>query len=235
MAKVLLSPGVSRSLELGLWSAGYEVARTASAADLVACTGDAPPSGIVVGSAPNWDATSTTAALREHGYLGAVVVLARADGTTERVAALNAGADDCIAQPADPAEVAARLRAVLRRAQPTPNAVLRIADLTVDRLARRVVRAEVELDLTPTEYSVLEYFAQRPGRLVTRDMLLADVWQDFLYAESNVVAKYINILRRKVERAPLPRLIHTVRGRGYVLSVERPAADPADAELATAH
>jgi DNA-binding response OmpR family regulator len=146
------------------------------------------------------------------------VLMLTARGTVaDRVAGLNAGADDYLVKPFAFAELLARLRALLRPDFKPRELSLRAGDLVMDLLDRRVVRAGVELDLTGREYELLEYLLRHKGEVVDRDMIALDVWKETTGAMTNVINVYINALRKKVERPDLPPLIHTVRGLGYVL------------------
>jgi DNA-binding response OmpR family regulator len=133
------------------------------------------------------------------------------------VTGLDAGADDYLVKPFAFAELLARLRVLLRRGQAERETVLRLADLEMDLLARRVTRGGVEVALTQREFEVLEYLLRHKNAVVTRDMLGRDVWKEPEHALTNIIDVYINLLRRKVERVGLPPLIHTLRGVGYSL------------------
>ncbi len=133
----------------------------------------------------------------------------------ERVRLFDAGADDSLAKPFEFAELAARIRAVLRRGSRPGRAVLKIADLEIDRVAHVVQRAGHAIDLSPKEYALLEFLMRHEGEAVTRTAIVEQVWKINFDTMTNVVDVYINYLRRKVDSGFDPPLIRTVRGVGY--------------------
>jgi two-component system copper resistance phosphate regulon response regulator CusR len=147
----------------------------------------------------------------------AVIILTARDSLDERVAGLNAGADDYMGKPFGLAELSARLRALLRRGAPREN-VLHVADLEMDTIRRTVRRAGQPIDLKPKEYALLEYLLRNTDRPLTRSLIIEHVWDIHFDSISNVVEVHINSLRNKIDRAFNPPLIHTIRGVGYVLS-----------------
>ncbi len=149
--------------------------------------------------------------------LPVLVVTARA-GVEERVHALDSGADDCINKPFSYSELSARVRALLRRGRPSVESVLRVADLHLDRVERRVERAGRNIELTAKEFALLEYLMRNAGRRITRSMIIEHVWNINFDTCTNVVDVYINYLRKKVDQGASYPLIHTVRGVGYQLS-----------------
>ena len=146
-----------------------------------------------------------------------VLILTARDAIQDRVTGLDAGADDYLVKPFAVAELLARLRVLLRRGHAERETVLRVADLEMDLLQRRVLRAGTELSLTQREFEVLEYFLRHKNTIITRDMLGRDVWKEPGYALTNVIEVYINFLRRKIELPGKPPLLHTIRGVGYTL------------------
>jgi DNA-binding response OmpR family regulator len=155
--------------------------------------------------------------LRSRGFTKPVLVLTARDAIEDRVAGLDAGADDYLVKPFAFAELLARLRALLRRDLTGRELVLRADDLEVDLLGRRVVRDGVELDLTKREYELLEYLLRHKNSIVTREMIARDVWKEGSGALTNTIDVYINLLRKKVERPRKRQLIQTVRGVGYAV------------------
>ena len=146
------------------------------------------------------------------------VLLLTALGTVdERVTGLQAGADDYIVKPFALAELLARVEAVTRRASTRPAPKLEAADLSLDLATRRVTRGGKEIDLTPTEFSLLEYLMRNAGLPVTRKMLCEHLWDAYWESTTNVIEVHINRLRNKVDRGFDKPLIETVRGRGYAI------------------
>ena len=146
-----------------------------------------------------------------------VLILTAKASIEERVAGLNAGADDYMAKPFALAELSARLRAILRRGAPREN-VLRLADLEVDTVSRSVRRGGRRIDLKPKEYALLEYLMRYAGRPVTKALIIEHVWDIHFDSVSNVVEVHINSLRNKVDKGYDLPLIHTVRGVGYMIA-----------------
>jgi len=144
-------------------------------------------------------------------------MLTSRDAIEDRVKGLDAGADDYLVKPFAFAELHARLRALLRRNLGDRELMLSADNLEMDLLARRVVRAGVELELSKREFDLLEYLLRHKNMTVTRDMLLRDVWKEPDGMGTNVIEVCINSLRKKVERPGEHQLIHTVRGVGYAL------------------
>ena len=156
-----------------------------------------------------------------------ILMLTARDGVQDRVAGLDAGADDYLMKPFSFDELFARVRALLRRGPSERPPVLAVGDLLLDPATRRVSRGEQEVDLTPKEFGLLELFLRHPGEALSRTTILEHVW-DFAYeGESNVVDVYVRYLRKKVDRPFGRRSIETVRGVGYRLREEPDAAaDP---------
>lgn len=154
---------------------------------------------------------------RRRGRTVPVLVLTSRGSVEDRVKGLDLGADDYLAKPFDFAELTARLRAITRRPPAPPRAVLSIADLELDTVRHTVRRGGRAIQLTAKEFALLEYLLRRREIVVTRDMILQNVWNTDYDGGSNVVEVYINYLRRKIDHDFTPKLIHTVRGVGYVL------------------
>ncbi|WP_334141097.1 response regulator transcription factor [Rhabdothermincola sp.] len=155
--------------------------------------------------------------LRERGNRTPILMLTARHETADRVAGLDAGADDYLVKPFALEELLARLRALIRRASPVNDGVIEVGDLRIDRRSRRVMRGERELLLTKTEFELLSLLAEHAGQVLTRDLIFERIWGYSFETSSNSLDVYIGYLRRKTEQYGDPRLIHTVRGVGYVL------------------
>jgi len=153
-----------------------------------------------------------------------VLVVTGRSRIEDRVHSLDCGADDCLTKPFSYTELSARVRALLRRHPVTREAVLRVADLELNRVERWVKRAGKRIELTAKEFGLLEYLLRNAGHRVTRAMIVEHVWNLSFDTGTNIVDVYINYLRKKIDAGFTPRLIHTVRGVGYELSCQREAA-----------
>lgn len=167
---------------------------------------------------PKLDGLGLVERLRAEGIQTPVLFLSALSDVNERVRGLQAGGDDYLAKPYAFAELLARLEALVRRRSPEQVATtLRVADLELDRLARRVSRAGRRIELQPREFRLLEYLMHNAGRVVTRTMLLENVWEYHFDPQTNVIDVHISRLRAKVDRGFDTPLLHTVRGAGYCL------------------
>jgi DNA-binding response OmpR family regulator len=144
-----------------------------------------------------------------------ILILTATDEVAERVACLDAGADDYLTKPFSFSELSARIRAVLRRKNSPGHPVLKIADLELDYVSRTVHRAGRLIDLTPKEFALLEYFMRNPGRRITRNTIIEHVWKLSPDTMTNVVDVYVNYLRKKIDEGAKLKLIRTIRGIGY--------------------
>jgi DNA-binding response OmpR family regulator len=144
-----------------------------------------------------------------------ILILTASGEITERVACLDAGADDYLTKPFSFSELSARIRAVLRRKNRAGNAVLKLADLELDYLQRTIHRGGRRIELTPKEFALLEYFMRNHGRRITRNMIIEHVWKLSPDTMTNVVDVYVNYLRKKIDEGAKVKLIHTIRGVGY--------------------
>jgi two-component system copper resistance phosphate regulon response regulator CusR len=144
-----------------------------------------------------------------------ILILTATDHVAERVACLDAGADDYLTKPFSFSELSARVRALLRRKSRLMEAILRIDDLQMDCVRRTVHRGGRPIELTPKEFSLLEYFMRNVGRRITRNMIIEFVWKLSPDTMTNVVDVYVNYLRKKIDDGGRVRLIHTIRGVGY--------------------
>jgi len=169
---------------------------------------------------PRKDGLTLLRNLRERSLRTPVICLTAKDTVQDRIAGLDAGADDYLVKPFSIAELLARIRAVLRRGTPTGLTILTIGDLKIDPAARTVERARRRIDLSPKEYALLEYLVRNEGHILTRTMILDHVWDCRYDPQTNVVDVHTNRLRRKVDEGQAYPLIQTVRGVGYVLRTE---------------
>jgi two-component system copper resistance phosphate regulon response regulator CusR len=162
--------------------------------------------------------------LRQRRIDTPVLILTARDGVDDRVLGLDLGADDYLVKPFALPELLARVRALLRRGRPADVLRLKVADLELDLVARRVVRGEKLIDLTAREFELLEYLLRHQGHLVSREMLARDVWKEPRRATplDNVIDVQMTRLRRKVDSEGTLRLIHTVRGVGFVVREAEP-------------
>jgi two-component system response regulator MprA len=165
---------------------------------------------------PGMDGLEVCHRLRTGGSLPILMLTAK-DTVQDRVQGLDAGADDYIVKPFNLDEVLARIRALLRRTQPERVPVLKFADLSLDTGSRQASRGSRLVSLTAKEYELLELFLRHPKQVLTREVIFDRVWGYDFGGESNVLEVYIRYLRQKLEAENEPRLIHTVRGVGYVL------------------
>ncbi len=160
--------------------------------------------------------------LRESGIRTPVLILTAQDSAEMKVRGLDSGADDYLTKPFNFAEMLARIRALQRRTQSEDSTKLQIGDLTLNLINRRVSRAGVEVQLTNKEFSLLEFFMRHPDEILSREILSEKVWEETFDTLTNVIDVYINYLRNKIDRTFEPKLIHTVRGVGYMFKT--PAA-----------
>jgi two-component system, OmpR family, response regulator len=155
--------------------------------------------------------------IRDEGNQTPVIALTSLGAVDERVSGLQAGADDYVVKPFAFPELMARIDAVRRRSMARPAPVLKAGDLNLDLATRRVARNGTEIDLTPTEFSLLEFLMRHAGHVVTRKMLCEHLWESDWEGATNVIEVHINRLRGKIDKGFDSTLIQTVRGRGYAL------------------
>jgi two-component system, OmpR family, response regulator len=166
---------------------------------------------------PGRDGLSVLRQLRERKNTTPVLLLSARGEVNERVEGLNAGADDYLPKPFELAELVARVRALTRRGGENKSTVLRVADLTLDALTRKAQRGKTEIELTAREYRLLEFLMRSAGRPCGRMMILEKVWDYDFDPGTNLVDVYVRRLREKIDADFEPKLLHTVRGSGYVL------------------
>ncbi len=158
--------------------------------------------------------------LRQAKVATPVLLLTARDGVEDKVQGLDAGADDYLTKPFAFAELLARVRALLRRGTAAQAPLLQVTDLTLDPAKRTVKRGEEVISLTNREFALLEYFMRNPGRVLTRTMIAEHVWDYSFDSNTNVIDVYVNYLRKKIDTGRERKLLHTVRGVGYVLKAD---------------
>ncbi|MCU1641899.1 MAG: response regulator with CheY-like receiver domain and winged-helix DNA-binding domain [Nocardia sp.] len=212
---------VRESLRRSLTFNGYTVELAVDGVDALEKTTSSRPDALVLDvMMPRMDGLEVCRRLRSTGDDLPILVLTARDSVSERVAGLDAGADDYLPKPFALEELLARLRALLRRTtvdQMEGSEAMQFADLSLDPVTREVLRGERSISLTRTEFSLLEMLMANPRRVLTRSRILEEVWGYDFPTSGNALEVYIGYLRRKTEAEGEPRLIHTVRGVGYVL------------------
>ncbi len=173
---------------------------------------------------PDEDGLQVCRNLRRRKIDTPVLMLTALSATGDKVAGLDAGADDYLPKPFEFDELLARLRALLRRGQAKEASKLKFDDLEMDLLSRTVTRAGQQIRLTAKEFALLEYFMRHPNRLLTRTSIGEHVWDMNFDSDSNVIDVYVSVLRRKMDKGFSRRLIHTVIGSGYMLSLQEPSS-----------
>lgn len=211
--------GVRDSLRRSLVFNGYDVDLAENGEQALRRVAASSPDAVVLDvMMPRLDGIATCRALRATGNDVPVLVLTARDAVADRVAGLDAGADDYLSKPFALEELLARLRALMRRSTPgADSSVLSYADLTLDPATREVRRADREISLTRTEFSLLELFLRHPRQVLERSQILEEVWGFDFPTSANSLEVYVGYLRRKTEADDESRLLHTVRGVGYVL------------------
>jgi two-component system response regulator MprA len=210
-------PEILSLLKRGLAYDGYEVDAAKDGAEALAKARDSEPDLVVLDvMMPGLDGIEVSKRLRQASQVPILMLTAK--GTVaDRVSGLDSGADDYLVKPFSFDELLARVRALLRRSQPREGEVLRFGDLSLDTATREVTRGNDAIELTVQEFDLLELFMLHPRQVLTRDRIYARVWGYDFGGESNVIEVYVSYLRNKLEAGGRSRLLHTVRGVGYVL------------------
>jgi len=207
-----------QSLSKGLREAGYAVDATGDGEEgLWYATGSEYDVVVLDLMLPGVDGLQILKAIRSQGRSSHVLILTAKDTVEDRVRGLDLGADDYLVKPFAFAELLARIRALVRRGYRQKHPSIEVQDLRIDLTTQRLWRGQQEIVLTPREYALLEYLAMRAGEVVSRTDIWEHVYEFHSTASSNVVDVYIGYLRKKLEDINRPRLIHTIRGRGYLL------------------
>lgn len=213
---------LQQSLQRGLEAEGYEVVAVADSAGVQRIIPSQPIDLVLLDlMLPGRDGLQILRDLRSKGFKQPVLIMTARDAIKDRVAGLDSGADDYLVKPFSFDELVARLRALFRRASELPSPLLRVLDLELDLYSRRVIRDGRDIQLTQRQFELLAFLMQHPNQIVTRDMIARGVWKETTATWTNVIEVQINGLRRKVEREGLPTLVHTIRGKGYLLGVRQ--------------
>ena len=215
-------PNILELLSVSLRFSGFEVHTASNGQQAVTLARSLKPDLLVLDvMMPELDGFEVVRRLRGEGSRAPVLFLTAKDGTEDKVRGLTLGGDDYVTKPFSLEEVVARIRAVLRRGdavQQQAGTRLVFADLELDEDSHEVWKAGAAVALSPTEFNLLRYFMQNPGRVLSKAQILDHVWQYDFGGEANVVESYVSYLRRKLDTTE-PRLLHTLRGVGYVLRV----------------
>jgi DNA-binding response OmpR family regulator len=213
---------VAAFIRQGLAEEGHAVEVAADGAAALDAVAAGPPFDLLVLDVmlPRRDGFDVLRTLRAQRVQAPILLLTARDAVADKVTGLDLGADDYLAKPFAFEEFLARVRALLRRGRGPAEPVLRVADLCLDPATRAVTRGRRRITLTAREHALLEYFLRNAGRVLSRQMIAQHVWGLAFDAESNVIDVYVGYLRRKIDRERERRLLHTVRGTGYVLQVE---------------
>jgi two-component system response regulator MprA len=223
MARVLVvddEPAVRRALERALRLDSYDVALAADGEEALDQLATAPADAVILDVLmPRLDGLEVCRRMRQAGDRTPILMLTARDAIDDRVTGLDVGADDYLVKPFALRELQARLRALLRRSgeDAAEGEVLRFGDLELDPIAHEVRRGDRMIELTKTEFLLLELFLRHPRQVLTRSTIFEHVWGYDFGPTSNALGVYMGYLRRKTEADGEPRLLHTVRGVGYVL------------------
>ncbi|MEM9203441.1 MAG: response regulator transcription factor [Actinomycetota bacterium] len=225
MPKILIAEDdrrVRESLERALTLEGYDVVTAGDGARALELHTDEPADLLLLDvSMPNADGLSVCRRIRDRGDDTPVLMLTARHEVQDRVAGLDAGADDYVVKPFALEELLARLRARLRSGADDANdEILTLGDLRIDLAGRRASRSGMALDFSRTEFDLLEVLVRNAGVVLSRDQLYDTVWDGALETESKTLDVYVGYLRKKLETDDRPRLLHTVRGLGYVARVD---------------
>lgn len=209
---------IGRAIQKGLSEAGHEVAWQRDGDDGLRAA-RAQKSDVIVLDLllPGESGISLLSKIRAEGIRTPVLVLTALGSTDDKITGLKQGADDYLVKPFEMAELIARIEAVCRRSNFKPAVVLEVGDLRLDLTSRRVTSEGLDVELTPTEFSILEMLMRHSGLVVTRKMLCESLWESDWEGTTNVIEVHINRLRNKLQKGNKDQLIHTIRGRGYAL------------------
>jgi heavy metal response regulator len=169
---------------------------------------------------PKLDGMEVLRRIRGNGSSVPILILTAKDSVENIVTGLDTGSDDYLTKPFSFAELVARVRALLRRGAKEKMDILTVGDLSLSTSTHRVKRGERKIELTPKEYALLEYFMRNPNRILTRTLITEHVWDYHFDPETNVIDVYVNYLRKKIDHGFEKKLIHTIRGSGYMMKGE---------------
>jgi two-component system, OmpR family, response regulator len=200
---------------------GHEVEESHDGAEGLATARSGQHAALIVDRMlPGMDGLSLVKRLRAEGSQTPVLFLTTMSGIDDRVAGLNGGGDDYLTKPFALVELVARINAIARRGDPRQHVTLHAGDLEMDLIRRTVHRGGKVVDLQPQEFKLLEYMLRNAGRVVTRSMLLENVWELHFDPRTNIVETHMSRLRAKMDRGHSVELIHTIRGNGYILRAD---------------
>jgi two-component system OmpR family response regulator len=214
-------PSIVDAVATALRYEGFEVEEATNGRDAIASVARFEPDLIVLDwMLPDIEGIEVGRRIRDRGFKTAILFLTAKEAVENKVEALRAGGDDYVTKPFSLAEIVARVQAILRRTtSDLPGDVLRFGDLTLDESRHEVMRADVMLDLTATEFNLLRFFMLNPRRVLSKGQILQHVWRYDFGGNTNVVETYVSYLRRKLHAAG-PPMIRTVRQAGYMLESE---------------
>ena len=210
-------PNIRDLLITSLRFAGFQVRAVTNGAQTISAVLEEEPDLIVLDvMLPDMNGFSVTKRLRGAGYTAPILFLTAKDDTEDKIAGLNAGGDDYVTKPFSLDEIVARIQAILRRTmQADEDAIIRAGEITMDQDTHDVLVGDVAVDLSPTEFKLLRYLMLNPNRVLSKAQILDHVWEYDFGGESAIIESFVSALRKKVDAAGAPRLIHTVRGVGY--------------------
>lgn len=212
---------LAQILKKGLEEAGYSVDMAYDGEEGLYMLENIPADAAVLDiMLPKMDGLTVLNRLRKKGIQTPVILLTAKDTISDKIKGLDAGADDYLAKPFDFGELLARIRSLLRRKAEVKEAVIRIADLEINTASHEVKRGNKSIPLSAREYVILEYLAYRKGNVISRTEITEHIYDEEFDLDSNVVDVYINYLRNKIDKGSRRKLIHTVRGAGYMLKEE---------------
>ncbi|OGQ45169.1 MAG: DNA-binding response regulator [Deltaproteobacteria bacterium RIFCSPLOWO2_02_44_9] len=212
---------LAQILKKGLEEAGYSVDTAYDGEEGLYMLENIPADAAVLDiMLPKMDGLTVLNRVRKKGVQTPVILLTAKDTISDKIKGLDAGADDYLAKPFDFGELLARIRSLLRRKAEVKEAVIRIADLEINTASHEVKRGNRIIPLSAREYVILEYLAYRKGNVISRTEITEHIYDEEFDLDSNVVDVYINYLRNKIDKGFRRKLIHTVRGAGYMLKEE---------------